>query len=151
MKKFCLYFFICFSCLFFLGCETGDSPNSLPYVETEKFKTETGFIFPLATSALEIYKTLSNYYGEETTISISGTYAHTETATLNGQLYTNTKTKNIVKIKLYKTDTEASHSFHADFIFDDNSSLKFYYQWQYHNTNAWNNNKSDGIIKLANS
>lgn len=151
MKKKYLFIFITFACLFLFSCDDGDSANSLPNVETEKFKTETGFDFPINTSALEIYKTLSEYYGEEKTISVNGTYSHTETATLNGQLYTDTKTKNISSIKIYKTNTEISHSFHTDFIFDDDSSLEFYYQWQYHNDNVWHNNKSDGIITLTNS
>lgn len=151
MKKIIYAYLLLFLCLFFFGCDNGDSSDSLPYVETEKFKTEAGFNFPVDTSALEIYKTLSEYYGEEKTVLINGTYSHTETATLNGQLYTNTKTKNISSIRIYKTNTEISHSFHIDFIFDDNSSLEFYYQWQYHNDNVWHNNKSDGIITLTNS
>lgn len=147
MKRFIIAS-VCAISFFVLSCNPIDSPNSLPYVETEKFETESGFSFPIGTTALEFYKTLLYKYGEGSH-SISGTYVHTETAVLNGNTYTDTIEKKIKSINIYKSDTEISHLFHIDFFLEDGACLKFYYQWQYHNTNAWHNNKSDGEITIS--
>lgn len=147
MKRFIIAL-LCVTSVLFLSCDTIDSPNSLPYVETEKFKTETGFIFPEETTALEFYKTLEKKYGQGRH-SVTGTYIHTESAVLNGKTYSDTITKDIKSINIYKSDTEISHLFHIDFLFENGTCLKFYYQWQYHNTNVWHNNKSDGEITIS--
>lgn len=145
MKKILSVFI--FICLFFSCSDGGDAADSLPSVKTSDFRTDGGYTFPLQTSALQMYATLSEDYeiGEHI---INATYTRTETAVLNGILHTETKTQQITRMKIYKSDTEASHLFHVDFICADESVIAFYYQWQYSNTNAWHNNKSDGEIKI---
>lgn len=148
MKK--LFFFL-FSILI-VSCSTGDDKDSLPYIDTSKFIKESSIVFPEKTNSLEIFSTLNEYYGNnQGEYYINGTYKHKETAVLNGQLYENTLTKNIIKIKIYKSTTPASNLFCTDFYFDDDMILKFCYQWQYHNTNVWNNDILDGEIILTNS
>lgn len=139
-------FLLCFSVLIFISCDfNGDDTNSVPHTDNSLFVKENSVIFPIGTTALEIYNCVyeKNGLGDFT---VSGTYTHTETAILNGKEYTDTIVKNIVKVKVYKEHTENTHLFHCDFITESNEVLPFYYQWQNHNTNAWHNNKTDGEV-----
>lgn len=132
----------------FLGCaDKEDDPNSLPYVDVSKFQTGTSIDFPEKTTALEIYSMMYGKYGLGSH-TVSGVYSHTESAKLNGKVFSDTVTKNITKVEIYRTDGEISHSFHSDFSCDDGSKIEFYYQWQEHNTNVWHNNESDGTIRI---
>lgn len=146
MKKIVSVFI--FICLLFSCSDGGDAADSLPSVKTSDFRTDGGYTFPVQTSALQMYATLSEDY-EIGEYVINATYTKTENAVLNGKPYSDTITKQITKMKIYKSDTEASHLFHVDFICADESVIAFYYQWQYSNTNAWHNNKSDGEIKIS--
>lgn len=146
-------FLLCFFALLFVSCDfNGDDANSVPHTDNSLFVQENSVIFPIGTTALEIYSCLYEKYGLGT-FSANGIYTRTETAILNGNQYTDTKVKNIVEIKVYKSDTESTHLFHCDFITESNEVLSFYYQWQNHNTNVWHNNRTDGeiIILSANT
>ena len=149
MKKIMLAIFSVFL-IGLMSCDndSGDDANSIPYTDSSQFIKSDSIIFPVGTTALEIYNCLLELKGLGD-FPINGTYTHTETAVLNGQKYTNAIEKKIIQMKIYKSDTEISHLFHCDFITDSDEKLPFYYQWQYHNTNAWHNNKTEGEIVIS--
>lgn len=145
MKKIVLV--VSFLCVAFItnSCRfTGDNNNSFPKVETDKFIKEDRYIFPVGTTALELYNCFNNHHTDGS-YSVSGSYSHTETAKLNGNTYTNTIIKNI---KIYRSKTEVSNRFHVDFITDTGEVLRNYYEWQYQSNNSWHNNKIDGDITI---
>jgi lipoprotein len=131
------------ACMF----DDGDDRDSFTQVETDKFITATKYSFPKDTTALELYNCFIRFHSEGT-YTVTGTYKRTETATLNGNLYTDTITKNIVTVKIYKSKTEISNLFHVDFITDNNETISNYYEWQHHRDNVWHNNKIDGDIVI---
>ena len=149
MKKLFFLFFLSFL-LAFASCDLDDedSSDSLPCTDSSQFIKSDSIMFPVGTTALEIYNCLIELKGLGD-FPINGTYSHTETAVLNGKEYTDTIEKKIIQVKIYKSDTEISHLFHCDFITDSDEKLPFYYQWQYHNTNAWHNNKTEGEIMIS--
>lgn len=130
-----------------MGCNDVSNSDTLPTTDAKKFITDNKITFPENTTALEIYNCMSNKYGtgEHT---ITGNYSHTESTKLNGKSYSDTITKNIIKVSIYKSKTETTNSFSVDFITDNDEKISFCYTWQYSNTNAWNNNKSNGIITI---
>ena len=89
--------------------------------------TGSSLSFSKDTTALKLYNCFIRFYSEGT-YTITGTYKRTETAKLNGTVYTNTITKNIVTIKIYKSKTEISNLFHVDFITDNNETMNNYYE-----------------------
>ena len=147
-KPLCLTVFL-MSSLIFSACifNDGDDRDSFTQVETDKFVKATEYSFPKDTTALELYNCFIRFYSEGT-YTVTGTYTHTETVTLNGNLYTDTITKNIVTVKIYKSKTEISNLFHVDFITDTNETISNYYEWQHHRDNVWHNNKIDGDIVI---
>ena len=148
MKKNNILFILFIICLICGSCKfNGDNNNSFPKVETEKFIKEDRYVFPTGTTALELYNCFNNYHTDGS-YSVSGSYSHTKIATLNGNTYTNTITKNIKEVKLYRSKTEVSNRFHVDFITDTDEVLSYYYEWQYQNNNSWHNNKIDGDITI---
>lgn len=150
MKKIILFIFSFFIYVF-SGCNSsydGDARNSIPYTDSSSFVSTSKISFPKNTDALHIYNCLLEKFGEGNHL-VTAVYSRTETVTLNGTSYSNTITKNIVSIKIYKERTPASNKFIVDFVTDTSNILRYFYQWQYHNTNAWNNNKTDGTIIIS--
>lgn len=147
MKKLLFSAILLMSSLVFSACilNDGDDRNSFTQVATDKFVKATEYSFPKDTTALELYNCFIRFYSEGT-YTITGTYKRTETAKLNGTVYTNTITKNIVTVKIYKSKTEISNLFHVDFITDNNETMSNYYEWQHKRNNVWHNNKIDGDI-----
>ncbi len=137
---------------FFFGCNFNDAdePYSLPPTDNSKYITSAGFSFLRNTKALEIYNCLSSAYGEGEH-ECNGTYSKTEKAVLNGTPYSDTLEKTIYKINIHKSETETTYKFFVDFIMTDNSVISLCYQWQYHNTNSWENTVLDGDIVLTDS
>ena len=96
-----------------------------------------------------MYNTFISQYAEGE-YTVTGTYKKTETAILLGKKHTETITKSIKKVKIYRSKTELSNRFHVDFETDDGNVLVNYYSWQHHRDNVWHNNKLDGemIVNL---
>ncbi|MGI5069530.1 hypothetical protein HRO26_00005 [Treponema pectinovorum] len=148
LRFFTVVIFVCTVAGCNLSNYDGDDRNSIPKTDNSSFVSTTKIIFPKDTDALHIYNCLFEKYGEGTH-SVTAVYSRTVTATLNGTAYSNTITKNIVQIKISKEISPPTSKFIVDFITDTNEVLRFFYEWQYHNTNEWNNNKTDGSITIT--
>ena len=153
MKKILLLLFV--AGLFF-GCKFNEVPDdiySFPLVNYSFMKNEAGFMIPENTTALQIFNCFYNEFGYGT-FEINGIYSHTEVSTLNGNTYSDTINKNLIRLEVYNeinsnTPKEHISSFGVRFFTDKSEIINFTYQWQYHNTNVWNNNKLDGKIVIT--
>lgn len=141
--------------LIFVGCQldTADDIDSFPKADYSHIIQDDQYIIPVNTPALTIFNCFYNEFGYGE-FDINGQYSHTESATLNGKLYSDTITKTINKMKIYhvkdvESKGETISSFYVLFFTTDNTVFEFRYQWQYSNTNAWKNNKSDGLIIIS--
>ena len=129
--------------------DEGDDRDSFTKVDVSKFiKSDNNYVFPKETTALELYNTFMFRDAEKTEYNVTGTYKKTETVTLFGK-HTVEETKNITKVNIYRSKTEASNRFHVDFIADTGEKFSYCYSWQYHLSNVWNNNKTDGEISIT--
>lgn len=169
MKRKIIYLILTLSIIGLSACkmDSGDDLNSLPTVDVSKYYKEnsTEVNFPKGTNALDIYTCLYNIFGDKE-INVKGTYTISDSHTYPYEAPT-TKTKelNIVKIKLTRQHDEVSNSFNVymetdyyPMVYDDKAkkwvtsekvvTFNYCYEWQYHNTNAWQNNKCEGKINI---
>ncbi len=151
MKRKIFFFLVLVSFMTFAACklDDGDDRDSFTKVEISGFIKTGKYVFPKGTTALELYNTFISQYAEGE-YTVTGTYKKTETAILLGKKHTETITKSIKKVKIYRSKTELSNRFHVDFETDDGNVLFNYYSWQHHRGNVWHNNKLDGemIVNL---
>lgn len=138
--------------LFIAGCklDVADDIDSFPKADYSFMVKESQYEIPVNTTALQIFNCFYSEYGYGE-YDVQGQYSHTESAVLNGNSYTDTITKTITKMKIWHVRDENTKgstisSFYVTFYTDNNESLEYRYQWQYQNTNAWKNNKTDGTI-----
>lgn len=147
MKKF-LFLLIPF---LFLSCTNNisDDPDSLPYVDISKYKSADSLVFPKGTYALDVYTCLLNKYGEGD-FDINATYTYTETAILNGNVYTDTLIKNITSVTISRIDSaptiENLRTCTAEFHTDKNESIILIYKWYRYCDNSWENTILNGEI-----
>lgn len=149
MKLKILLFVLFISFVTIAACklDDGDDRDSFTKVDVGQFIKSDKYVFPKGTSALELYNTFILRHAEKEH-AVTGTYTKTETATLLGKKHTETVTKNIKTVKIYRSKTELSNRFHVDFITDTGEKLSYYYSWQLHRDNVWHNNKTDGEIVI---
>ena len=143
MKKYfiLLFIFLISSCSLF--DYKGDPDGSFITVDYENYINGNTITFPKNTDALHIFNCLYNTFGYGS-FSCNGTYSHTESAKLNGKLFTDTITKNITKFEIsHDTDVD-KNTFTICFTTDKNEILTYIYKWQFHNSNIWENTILDG-------
>lgn len=149
MKRKILLFVLLLSSVMVAACKLNDSDdrNSFTKVDVSRFIKGNKYVFPKGTSALELYNTFISKHTEGE-YTVTGTYTITETAILLGKVHKEEITKNIQKVKIYRSKTELSNCFHVDFITNENKVLENYYSWQHHLSNVWHNNEIDGDITI---
>ena len=149
MKRTILLCALFLSSLLLADCklDDGDDRDSFPKVDVTQFIKSGEYVFPKGTSALQLYNAFI-YQSAEGEYSVTGMYRRTETALLLGKKHTETISKVITKVKIYRSKTEISNRFHVDFVTDKNEVLANYYSWQRHRSNVWHNNKIDGDIVI---
>ena len=149
MKRKILLFVLLLSSVILAACklDDGDDRDSFTKVDVGQFIKSDKYVFPKGTSALELYNTFILRHAEKE-YAVTGTYTKTEIATLLGKKHTETVTKNIKAVKIYRSKTELSNRFHVDFITDTGEKLSYYYSWQHHLSNVWHNNEIDGDITI---
>lgn len=152
MRRLFIVLSVCL-CFLFCGCEffknDPDPSDSYVTVDYSKYVKENCYEFPPETDAVTFYNCFINEFGLGEK-NITGVYSHTEAATLNGHYYSDTITKNIIKINVYnykKTDPTTS-CFCVDFTTDNGEVMRFLYEWQFHINNYWSNTLSNGTITI---
>lgn len=129
-------------CFIFISCE---QPNTIiPFTDIEEFKNENGFIFPVQTKAMDILNCLNTL---EDTSNISGSYTKTETATLNGKLYSDTIVYRIDAAEITYSRQSDVHTYQV--IFTGDKRLVYTYKWQRDVSNVWENTVLDGEIVIS--
>jgi hypothetical protein len=142
-------FFVLLPVLMIIGCE--NLTTDLPKTNVPLYQVPGGYKFSKNTPSVDIYNCLINRginFDKET--PITGTYAITQSATLNGKPYTDTKTRNVlsVSIKHIKLDPEINDHI-VIFTFNDNSKLEIHFKWQRQTTNVWQNDKIEGELLIT--
>lgn len=135
------------SCSFFSN--NPDDSKDYVRVEYSNYVKENYYEFPEKTDSITLYNCFINEYGYGEK-NLTGVFSHTETAVLNGHLYSDTITKNIVKFNMYTIiDTGLpSTSYYIEFTTDSGEKLTYVYQWQFKKTNIWKNDLLKGSLKI---
>lgn len=139
--------------LFLFACnlDNPDDADSFPVVDYTSLKDNNGYKIAKGTDALHILNCFYSEFGYGE-FELKGKYEKTESAVLNGKEYIDIFSKDIIKMKIWHVDNstqgERISSFFVQFTTTDDESLLLCYEWQYHNTNAWRNDKVDGEITL---
>ena len=150
MKKIFFLIFTFFTFTFFSCNDIPDNTDSFPVVDYSELIQQDSYKISPSTTAITVFNLFYNVfgYGEHT---INGTAVHTESADLIGITHTETISCNITKVKIYHIDNSTKGStvstFYVDFINSDNEVLSYCYQWQYKNTNAWENGKTSTFFQ----
>ncbi|AEF85353.1 putative lipoprotein [Treponema primitia ZAS-2] len=135
--------------LMILGCES--LVTDLPKTDIPLYQISGGYKFPENTPTIDIYNCLVGHglnFGTE--ISATGTYAITRSSKLNGNLYTDTKTRNVLSVSIKHLELDPDINDHiAIFTFDDNSKLEIHFKWQRQTTNVWQNDKIEGKLTIT--
>ena len=136
----------------FVSCDDRDDADSFPVVDYTSLKSSDGYRIPKGTDALHILNCFYSEFGYGD-FEVSGKYEKTETAVLNGKEYSDTLSKDIIGIKVWHVDNSTKgnrvSSFFVEFITTDDEPILLHYKWQYNDTNAWYNDKTDGEIVLS--
>ncbi|WP_062328670.1 hypothetical protein [Treponema endosymbiont of Eucomonympha sp.] len=118
-----------------------ETDYTLYYVGGDKF------IFRKDTPAIDIYNCLvyAGYPVNSSPQPATGTFEHTEQATLNGKLLSDTVSKDIQFAKLtYSEYAPQIHEYAVICYFDDDAvptKYRLCYKWQRETTNVWQNDK----------
>jgi hypothetical protein len=140
--------FVLLSILALIGCE--NLVTELPKTDVSLYQVSDGYKFPKNTPAIDIYNCLVSQgldFGTE--IPVTGTYTITQSATLNGKVYTDKKTKDVSSVRLQYIKLEAEINEHTVFFTqDDNSKLECRFKWQRQTTNVWKNDKLEGELSI---
>lgn len=149
-KNFLLFLIMLLMSYFIISCsDVADDVNSFPTVNYAELVQDDSYKISSSTDALTVFNLCYNSFGYGE-FNISGTATHTESANLIGP-HTETISCSITKVKIYHIDNSTKGStvstFYVDFINSDNEVLSYCYQWQYKNTNAWENGKTSTFLQ----
>ena len=149
-----LFIFALFFSLFFIACDfdPADKIGTFPSADYSALVLSDSYKIDSTVKALPVlnlfYDTFG--YGE---FDISGTATHTESAVVMGETVTKSISCNINKVKISHIDKSTSgmtvDTYYIDFYNTDNEILSYCYEWQYHNTNAWKNNKTCNFFQAS--
>lgn len=143
-----------FLSLFFTACDfdSADKTGTFPSADYSALVLSDSYKID---STVEVLPVLNLFYdtfgyGE---YDISGTATHTESVVVMGKTVTNSISCDINKIKISHIDKSTPgmtiDSYYVDFYNTDNEILSYCYEWQYHNTNAWKNNKTCNFFQAS--
>lgn len=142
--------------LTFLGCENINT--TLPVPDVTQFETNTNYIFPKGTTALELYTSLKEK------ASLTGSAKLVSGTTLNDFFYySDTQVREISRFEVFSEKKEISYAYtvafyfnyngieSTDFNYEQNKNLPelqkiikdavFTYEWQHSVDNVWKNTK----------
>ncbi len=154
MKKNFFYATLLTALFVFSACNLypADSIGTFPSADYSTLITTDSYKISSSTKTLPVlnlfYDTFG--YGE---FDVSGTATHTESAVVMGETITKTISCDIKKVKISHIDNSTPgltlDTYYIDFYNTDNEVLSYCYEWQYHNTNAWKNNKTCNFFQAS--
>ena len=141
------FFFVLLISFFFMSCnmDVADDTSTFPKADYSSLIKSDCYNIGADVNALTVFNLFYDTFGYGD-FDISGSASHTESATLNGVLHSETISCNINHVKISHIDESTPgmtvSSFYVDFTNENSEILSYCYKWQYHNTNAWKNGKT---------